>query len=119
MSLSCFCGEWDGEGVAWFGPKDYKPLPGLRSRRCASCKDLIAPTELCGAFSRMRAPKDDIEMRIHGEDAEIFLADWFFCETCTDLYFSLEELGYCISLGDDNMKELIKEYAEQHKERTA
>ena len=35
------------------------------------------------------------------------------CETCSDLYFSLLELGFCINLGDD-MSELVKDYAEYY-----
>lgn len=32
------------------------------------------------------------------------------------LYYSLEDLGYCIMLGD-NMRALVAEYAELHKRR--
>ena len=36
---------------------------------------------------------------------------WVMCETCIDLYFSLEDLGFCFYLGD-NMHDLVKDYAD-------
>lgn len=112
MSLSCECGEWDGEGVAWLPPEDYTTLTTKRRQRCRSCKSLIAIGETCASFHRFRAPQTDIEQRIYGEDSEVHMAPWYFCETCADLYFSIDALGYCIALGDD-MRELVKEYADQ------
>jgi hypothetical protein len=65
-------------------------------------------------FTRTRPVRDDVEERIYGEDGEIHLASMFLCEECADLYFNLSELGYeCIS-PEDNMRELVTEYAETH-----
>ena len=59
----------------------------------------------------MKIPYTDIELSIYGEDGEIPLAPFYFCEICADLYFSLFELGFeCLGPGED-MREMVKEYA--------
>lgn len=108
MGLSCSC-DWDGEGWYFFGPDQYTVLGTKRARRCCSCKVSIKAGDLCAKFLREVQPDpDSIEARIYGDEKP--LAPWFMCERCADLYFSLDELGYCIFLGDD-MRELVKEYA--------
>jgi len=59
---------------------------------------------------RRRFARDEIECDIYGEDGEIKLASDWMCEECSDLYFSLTELKYCV-LPRDNMRELVAEYA--------
>jgi hypothetical protein len=44
-------------------------------------------------------------------DNEIPLADKYMCEECGDLYYSLEALGFCLTLGT-NMHDLVQEYHE-------
>lgn len=56
-----------------------------------------------------RPPNDDIEERIHGD--EVYMANKFMCEECSDIFFSLKELGFCLSLGSD-MHDLLREYHE-------
>ena len=113
MSLSCACPDWEGDGWYYFGPDDYTCLDTKRSRKCCSCGERIAVGELCGKFLRECNPEEDsIAQRIHGD--EMSLAPWWMCERCTDLYFSLEELGFCITLSDD-MRQLVREYAEMNK----
>lgn len=67
-------------------------------------------------FKRYRRAKDEIEEHIYqdNENCMVPLADAYVCEVCGDLYYSLEELGYCLDLGE-NYKELVKEYAEERK----
>lgn len=110
MGLSCECDyDYDGDGWYWRSPRpDLKQHTGRR-KRCCSCGDLIQITDLITRFQRLRAPLDLIEERIHGD--EVYLAPWVMCERCSDLFWSLTELGYCIQLGDD-MRELVGEYAD-------
>ena len=107
MGLSCSC-EWDGSGWYFYPAEKFSVFDGKRSTRCCSCDGRIAPGDEVGKFVRERGAKDEIEIRIHGEDAEISIAPWWMCETCAGLYFALEELGYCVTLGED-MRELAKE----------
>jgi hypothetical protein len=59
----------------------------------------------------MRYPKDEIEVRIHGDDlAEIPMASWYMCEGCGELFMCFNALGYCIDIDCDNMDELLKQY---------
>ena len=107
MSLSCSCSE---DGDRWhYGPQDYSPLATKRSRKCVSCGSRIAVGDLSVRFERARIPNNDIEERIYGD--EVAMPPAFMCERCGDLCNSLDELGFCINLGDD-MRELVKEYAE-------
>ena len=61
-----------------------------------------------------RPPKNEVEARIYdeGDTEAISLASYWLCEECADLWFSLDELGFhCIS-PNENMREIVKEYAE-------
>jgi type II secretory ATPase GspE/PulE/Tfp pilus assembly ATPase PilB-like protein len=63
--------------------------------------------------TRSRDSKTDIEYEIYGEGPDaIPLASMYLCETCSDLYFSLRELGFECVTPDENMRELVAEYAE-------
>lgn len=111
MSLSCEC---DTDDCAWYySPRDYEPLATKRARKCCSCKARIAVGDLALPFTRWKTPEyDTIDERIYGEGGEVPLAEWYMCERCGDLYLSITELGYCIDLGRDDMREIVKEYAE-------
>lgn len=37
------------------------------------------------------------------------MADWYMCESCSDIFLNLSDIGYCIYLGGD-MRDLLKEY---------
>ena len=116
MGLSCECPCGDEYDAVWYynEPGDYSKLPKGRRKRCCSCRTLINIGANVTKFSRWRESKpDSIEEEILGEGAVIKLANWYQCEKCSDLYFSLEELGFCIEPGDD-MRDLIKEYAEEY-----
>jgi len=54
-------------------------------------------------------PLSDVEINIYGEDGEIPMASWFMCESCGDIYFSISELGFCVSL-DESMQAALDEY---------
>lgn len=112
MSLSCYC-EYDPEpgDVVWWKPQDYTVYARNRRTKCCSCGNTISHGDTCLEFDRSKIPDSEIECRIYGEDGEIPRASWWMCETCGDLFWSLDELGFdCISLSD-NMRELVKEYA--------
>lgn len=117
MGLTCDCDvDWYPDPGEWYwngSPSEYKPLPFKRSKRCCSCNELIRPGELSVQHSRGRIPDSDIEIGIYGEDGEIPIASDWMCEKCSDLFFSLAELGYCV-LPRDDMRELVHEYAQTH-----
>ena len=114
MSLSCSCDvDFDPYHVAWFWEDCSQPKPmkwRARRAKCASCKGMINTGAECVEYYRYKkADEDSIAYRIVGED--IPLASYFECEECNDLREALEELGYCVNLGD-YMKDLIDEYNE-------
>ena len=108
MSISCDCGGGDYE---WFygPPRDYSILATTRRQRCYSCRELIDLGADVGKFDRWRYPRDEIEIRIHDEDGEIYMADFYMCETCIGLFWSMTELGFCVSLEKgERMADLAK-----------
>lgn len=111
MSLSCGCP--DGDYEYWFSPPcDFEKLKTSRRQRCYSCKQLIDVGDDVGVFGSWRSPRSDIEDRIHGD--EVHMANKYMCEECAGLYFTFEDLGFCITLGG-NMRDLIKDYQDiQH-----
>lgn len=117
MSLSCSCDTDDDCEWMYFSPSDYSTLNTTRRKRCKSCGTLIEVGAIVATFERKRYARTDIEERIYGEgECAIPLAEWYHCETCADLYFSLVELGFCVQ-PDDNMHELVREYAQMVKDQ--
>jgi hypothetical protein len=119
MPLSCSCDFDPYEDGAWYyaTPDDYQPLARRRAVRCASCKARIKPGDTTIQFTRWRGVTSDIEAKIYGDDGEVSLGPMFHCEVCADLYFSLSELGFECIAPDENMRELVQEYAEMQRER--
>jgi hypothetical protein len=116
MSLSCSC---DGDYDWWYIPDaDYSTLTTKRSRKCWSCGERIQVGALVLRCDCFRYAESEVEIRIYGEGNEVELAPRYLCERCADLYLSLAELGYCINMGDD-VRELVKEYAEMQREDAA
>ena len=37
------------------------------------------------------------------------MASKYMCENCSDIFFNLYELGFCVSI-EDNMNDLLEEY---------
>ena len=108
MGLSCTCGEWDGDGICFIPPSDYSRMQwSSRRKRCRSCGKIIGQGCVVGKFHLFRSPQTDIEERIHGE--EVYLSPIFLCENCIDIFFNLDELGFCVS-PFDNMNNLMDEY---------
>lgn len=106
VALSCYCG---GDYDWWYyPPQDFSTLTTKRGRRCCSCKKWTRPGATVGRFECWRIPDNVIEERIHGD--EVPMRDRYMCEECAGLYFSLDDLGYCYTLGD-NVRELVREYA--------
>jgi hypothetical protein len=108
MSISCDCGGGDYDW--WYiPPLDYSILETNQRRRCFSCRGLIDLGADVGKFTNWRSPRDDIELRIYDEDGEIYMADTYMCETCIGLFWSMTELGFCISLDKgERMADLAK-----------
>ena len=84
-------------------PKNFTVFGGFKRRkRCCSCKTLIDFGAECLKFFR-------IKWNEYGN--EVDLSSWFMCEKCGEIFLNLDDLGYCIYLGD-NMKETLREYWE-------
>ena len=115
MPLTCYC-DWEGDiDTIWFEPPDdYSKLNTKRRKRCSSCGDLIDVGAIVIEWRRWRHPQDDVQLNIYAEDAELDLAPAYNCERCADLYWSLQDLGFECVLGDEDMVELVKEYAETY-----
>ena len=113
----CDCDvDWDPDPGDWYWygeARDYAPLPFKRSKTCCSCNEKIKPGELSVEHRKRKVPEHEVEYNIYGEDGEIPIASDWMCESCGDLWFSITELGYCMSPRDD-MRELVKEYAREH-----
>ena len=109
MSLSCSCGEWNGDGWSWRCENDFTILKGARRKRCCSCKELINIGAECVELERLRYPITEVEERIYGEEGEINIASWYLCERCGEIYLNLDALGYCYNIGDD-LREDLREY---------
>ena len=113
MPLSCSCDFPDYPSWYVWAPHDYSEMPKFKRRkRCSSCGELIDAGSVVAKFKRTREPRSDIEESIYGEGDTIYLADQYLCETCADLFFSLQELGFECVMPTDNMRSLVREYAE-------
>ena len=117
MSLSCSCND-DAE---WYyePDDDYSILNTKQRRKCCSCHGCIKRGDIVLSMRCWKYPEyGSIKEKIYGEDGEVPMPMKYLCERCADLYLSLNELGFCINLGDD-MRELVKQYAEVYGKRKA
>lgn len=114
MGLTCTCGD----DYEWYYHTPFEEtLRTKRSRRCCSCGEKIRPGETVFTFPRWRQTRDEIEDRIHGD--EVQLANQYMCEECGDLFSALNDLGFCLPIGNESMKELVREYVEMQSKRIA
>jgi len=119
MPLTCQCDDDDfGSGPWYWMPStpDYIRAPVLRRRkRCKSCGKFINPGDDCTNHPRFTYPRTEVEAKILGtngcEDwyAEIPLAPTTLCERCSDIFFSLQERGFCVYPCED-MLLLLSDY---------
>ena len=99
MGLSCDC--YDYYDWMYEPPEDWTTAEN--DCTCGSCGKKINKGEECGYFRCYE----------HNEEGdEIDMDPIIMCERCTGLFWSLHELGYCITLPDD-MIELAKMAAER------
>lgn len=56
----------------------------------------------------------DNEFRItYDEDGEVRMADTYLCETCNDLFWSVKEAGYCVTMEKGySLKQQVKDMGE-------
>lgn len=110
MSVDCSCMTGDFE---WYYIPDEKctPLNTIRRRRCEGCGELISVGDATLKLNRYRPPHTYVEERIHGE--EVPLANKYFCEECSDLYYSIIETGACVSLDGIPLKVMWQNYLEE------
>jgi len=114
MGLSCSCGEWDGDGWAFYSTGDFTTLQTKRRKRCCSCKELIDIGSTVVEFRRFRYAITEVEYKIYGDGEEISMAPWYMCEACGEIYLNLDALGFCPDIEDDSMPELLREYQETY-----
>lgn len=106
--LSCECNDIDDDGWWYYRPQDYSVMPfKAHSVKCCSCGEVIKPFSLVTMLHRYRSPVNEIELNIEGD--EVQLATWYQCEQCSDYYFNLDALGFCLYAGDD-MREHMESY---------
>lgn len=105
--LSCYCPDIDNCDWWYIAPHDFIVLDTKRRRRCCSCKNLIDIGANCVRLDRYRGPLTDIQEIICGD--EIPLAPWWLCERCGEIYFNLDDIGYCYIAGD-SLENNLKEY---------
>lgn len=117
MPLTCNCDYDLGDFDEWhYGATndDYTIMPSFsRRKKCSSCGVLINTDAICTKFPIARATLSDIEERIYGD--EVPKAPRWLCESCSDIYFNLNELGYCVGPYED-LRETLKEYIQMNKE---
>lgn len=116
MGLSCSCNdEWDGEQEFAYNPDDFINIPKFqRRKRCKSCRELIDHGQKVAKFSRIRGPRNEIELKIYGDYTEIDIPPFYFCERCSEIFFNLDDLGFCVN-GYENMDEMLRDYKEMIK----
>lgn len=107
MGLSCAC--YNDNDCWYFGPDDFSVLKTSRRKRCASCNKLIDIGAVCAEFRFERAPLSDIEEKIFCDFVP--MASRYLCESCAEIYFNLDAIGYCYLWGDD-LRGNLKEYHE-------
>ena len=96
MAISCSCDDGDHEW--WYiADNDYSKLATSRRQHCVSCRTLIDIGAIVLRMCNERGTVNEIEEAIY-QGENIQLADTFLCETCADLFFSITEAGYCISI---------------------
>ena len=105
MPLECYCGDEGYFDWSWYPPEDYTVLNTKRRQRCKSCKKLIDVGATVIKFDRFKLDE-------FGEEHS--LAFWYYCEVCADLFFTFDELGYCLYL-PENMHHLLREYQDMVK----
>ncbi len=119
MSLSCGCDiDWYPEPGDVFisGQSDFKSMRFLsRRKKCCSCRNVIQVNDTVLEFYQSKTPDHDVEIAIYGEDGEIERASLFMCEKCSDIYLSLEEIGYCPQV-NKNQRRLLQEHLDVKKE---
>ena len=113
MSLSCSCPGYDD--FAWYYSynPEFSSLKTTRRKRCCSCKDLIDLGSDVLEFGRSREPRTEIEERIFGDGDTVEMASWYMCEDCGEIFFNLENVGFCVDIQDD-MRENLKEYQREY-----
>lgn len=116
MSLSCGYCDYDFEPgwTVWYDPGDYMELDTKRSRKCCSCGGKIAVGDVCSRVPRTKIPEYEVELKIYGEDGEAPLSNAYACERCTDIFWSLRDLGFeCVYIAE-GMPGLLSEYQETY-----
>ena len=115
MPLSCEC-DYDDPDFYWWQPSDYSEMPERKRRkRCNSCFSFLEAGSIVAEFSVTRDSRCDYEFSRFGEGdpGAISLAPVYLCECCADLFFSLDELGFCVS-PYEAQRELVREYAQMN-----
>ncbi|WP_294346921.1 hypothetical protein [Prosthecochloris sp.] len=108
--MSLTCGWPTGDYDSWFfePAEEYSFMPyRTRRTRCCSCGSMLNSGDIVTEHICYRNARTAFEERIWGD--QVFLANKYLCESCSDIYFSLVELGYGFNLGDD-MRDLLRDF---------
>ncbi len=108
MGLSCSCDYDDDYEWYYLAPSDFTTLKTSRRVRCKSCNALIDIGATCTEFKIYDSSENgDKERKL----------PMHHCESCADIYFNLFELGYMCIAPDEDMRELLSEYINDHKSK--
>ena len=100
MPLTCECSD----DYDWFynSPTEFSILQTINRRKCKSCKQFIEIGAVCLEFFTFCFDENGDER---------YKARQYLCEKCGEIFVSLEDLGFCMELGED-VRDLLKEYHE-------
>lgn len=118
MGLSCECFDNEDSTLGWYeNPGDFSTIK--ETDICSSCDQKIDVGDIVIRIDGYRHPNEDEQKEwAIADDHEIPLDPIYLCEKCGDIYFSLNELGFCMS-PHDSMSEILHEYHETYGSKTA
>lgn len=98
---SCYCSSDDYE---WWYIVGDDTEPAEQACVCNDCGSAIAAGDY---VQRMEVFEFDEES---GDDVQ--KEDFLMCEKCTDTFYNLRELDFCLTMGEGAMAEAMREYLE-------
>lgn len=107
MTISCAI---DVDDAAWWWTSSMRLFiyDKPRGKRCCSCGDMVRRGEKHIRVERWRAPANDVEDRIYGD--EVPLACWVMCESCAPIFVKLYKMNVEMDLGHSNLHDLLGEF---------
>ena len=100
MSLSCGCND----DYDWYY-EEGKEKPAPKDCKCYGCLGEIKKDDEVFQF-------DCYEIDENGDQDYSDQKPFFLCEKCTGLYWSLKELGFCLTADDGFINDAMNDYRE-------